>query len=89
MLLFNVVMLCLNNNNNNIFIKYKNKKINNNSIKCQELGWVCVPLAVETYGTGAEKHTPLLSVWLLGLPSVSLCQKVRSLLIFLADLVWC
>ena len=35
--------------------------------------------------TGAEKHTPLLPVWPLGLPFVFLCQKVRSLLIFLAD----
>ena len=26
--------------------------------KCQELGWVCVPLAVETYGNwGRETHT--------------------------------
>ena len=61
-----------------------------NDPKCQELGWACVPLAVETYmATGAEKHTPLLPVWPLGLPSVFLCQNVRSLLIFLADLVWC
>ena len=59
-----------------------------NDPKCQELGWVCVPLAVETYGNWG---TPLLPVWPLGLPSVSvfLCRKVRSLLILLADLVWC
>ena len=29
-----------------------------NDPKCQELGWVCVPLAVETYGNwGSEAHT--------------------------------
>ena len=29
-----------------------------NDPKCQELGWVCVPLAVETYGnSGREAHT--------------------------------
>ena len=29
-----------------------------NDPKCQELGWVCVPLAVETYGNwGREAHT--------------------------------
>ena len=29
-----------------------------NDPKCQELGWVCVPLAVETYGNwGKEAHT--------------------------------
>ena len=29
-----------------------------NDPKCQELGWVCVPLAVETYGHwGREAHT--------------------------------
>ena len=28
-----------------------------NGPKCQELGWVCVPLAVETYGNwGRETH---------------------------------
>ena len=42
-----------------------------NDPKCQELGWVLRRMA-----TGAEKHTP----------SVFLCRKVRSLLIFLADL---
>ena len=24
--------------------------------KCAELGWVCIPIAVETYGVGALKH---------------------------------
>ena len=29
-----------------------------NDPKCQELGWVCVPLAVKTYGNwGREAHT--------------------------------
>ena len=29
-----------------------------NDPKCQELGWVCVPLAVETYGIwGREAHS--------------------------------
>ena len=47
--------------------------------------------AAACMATGAEKHTTLLPVWLLGLPSVFLCRRVRSLLIFLADLhvVWC
>ena len=60
-----------------------------NDPKCQELSWVCVSLALETYGNwGREAHTPLL-VWPLGLQSVFLCQKVGSLLTFMGDLVWC
>ena len=32
-----------------------------NDPKCQELGWVCVPLAVKTYGNwGREAHTTLI-----------------------------
>ena len=35
-----------------------------------------------------EAHTTF-AIWPLGLPSVFLCQKVGSLLILMADLVWC
>ena len=28
----------------------ENKKHKNNDRKCEELGWVCIPLVVETYG---------------------------------------
>ena len=28
----------------------ENRKHNNNDRKCEELGWVCIPLVVETYG---------------------------------------
>ena len=36
----------------------KQRKHIANDPKCQELGWVCVPLAVETYGNwGREAHT--------------------------------
>ena len=28
----------------------ENRKHNSNDRKCEELGWVCIPLVVETYG---------------------------------------
>ena len=68
----------------------KQRKHIANDPKCQELGWVCVPLAVETYGNwGREAHTTFLPVWPLGLLSVLLCRKVGSLLTFMTHLVWC
>ena len=34
------------------------RKHNANDAKCTELGWVCIPLAVETYGCwGVEAHS--------------------------------
>ena len=57
-----------------------------NDTKCQELGWVCVTLAVES---GVEKHTLPLLIWPLSLQSVLLCRKVGSLQTFMGDLVWC
>ena len=33
------------------------RKLHSNGPKCQELGWSCIPLAVETYGNwGKEAH---------------------------------
>ena len=32
----------------------ENRKLQANSPKCQELGWACTPLAVETYGNWGE-----------------------------------
>ncbi|KAL5467219.1 hypothetical protein EMCRGX_G031419 [Ephydatia muelleri] len=33
------------------------RKLHSNDLKCQELGWSCIPLAVETYGNwGKEAH---------------------------------
>eukprot|EP00731_Ephydatia_muelleri_P019621 Em0012g446a len=33
------------------------RKLHSNGLKCQELGWSCIPLAVETYGNwGKEAH---------------------------------
>ena len=34
----------------------ENRKHASNDAKCSELGWVCVPLAVEAYGVGVLKH---------------------------------
>ncbi|KAL5505862.1 hypothetical protein EMCRGX_G007399 [Ephydatia muelleri] len=36
-----------------------------NDGKCKELGWVCIPLAVESYGCWAWKPRNLLNVWRL------------------------
>jgi len=30
-------------------------EIFNNNVKCSELGWVCIPLAVETYGNWGKE----------------------------------
>ena len=48
-----LVTLCLlhNNNNNN----------NANSTKCTELGWTCIPMAVETFGHWGRKAQGVLS----------------------------
>lgn len=36
-----------------------------NDPKCNELGWVCVPLAVELYGSwGSEARQTLISTWI-------------------------
>ena len=59
-----------------------------NDPKCQELGWVCVPLAVETYGNwGREAHTTFtrLTTWLA--ICVSLPKSKVTADIFSADLV--
>ena len=56
----------------------------------QELGWVCVPLAVETCGNwGREAAHTTFTRLVLGLKSVLLCRKVGSLLTFVGDLVLC
>ena len=34
----------------------ENRKHASNDTKCSELGWVCVPLAVEVYGCWVLKH---------------------------------
>ena len=57
-----------------------------NDLKCQELGWVCVPLAVETYGNwGRDARTGLATQLVIcgSLP------KSRSLVTFMGDLAWC
>ena len=44
----------------------ENRKHVSNDAKCSELGWVCVPLAVEAYGCwGPEAQTNLsrLAAW--------------------------
>ena len=35
----------------------ENRKMQTNSPKCQELGWACAPLAVESYGNWGEEHS--------------------------------
>ena len=42
---FILIWIVNNNNNNN-----NNRKHSTNDARCQELGWVCIPLAVETFG---------------------------------------
>ena len=39
------------------------RKHNSNDAKCGELGWVCIPLVVETYGKRLSK---VLLSWHLG-----------------------
>ena len=57
MLLF--IYFCYNNNNyyleasvtaGSAALAAENRKHNSNDRKCEELGWVCIPLVVETYG---------------------------------------
>ena len=36
-----------------------------NDVKCAELGWSCVTLAVETYGTWVMRHNASFLAWLL------------------------
>ena len=45
-------------------------KHNVNNATCSELGWKCVPLAVESYGCwGAEELGSTLHIWLLAWPN--------------------
>ena len=36
----------------------ENRKHNSNDRKCEELGWICIPLVVETYGCWTFKVAP-------------------------------
>ena len=55
--------------------KAKVRKHNANDPKCRELGWVCIPLAVESYGCwGEEAHSSffaLLPAWLCSYSAAS------------------
>ena len=52
-----------------------------NDEKCQELGWVCIVLAIETYGNGGKEAQPLSHDW-------HLCfQPARSLRSFRRSMV--
>ena len=54
------------------------------------VGWVCVPLAVETYGNwGREAHTTFTRLATRLAICASLPKSKVTALIFLADLVWC
>ena len=37
------------------------RKLNANSIKCMELGWTCIPMAVETFGHWGREAQSVLS----------------------------
>ena len=39
------------------------RKHNSNDAKCVELGWVCIPLVVETYGAWVKRQLKLLRSW--------------------------
>ena len=39
------------------------RKLHSNGPKCQELGWSCIPLAVETYGNWGSRHMILSPGW--------------------------
>ncbi|KAL5505319.1 hypothetical protein EMCRGX_G006733 [Ephydatia muelleri] len=41
-----------------------------NDTRCQELGWLCIPLAVETYGNWGKEAQSVFS-WLASLLSIS------------------
>ena len=50
-----------------------------NDPKCEELGWVCVPLAVETYGNWGEEARSTINQLASCLSIVSLLHKSRAI----------
>ena len=48
-----------------------------NDPKCEELGWVCVPMAVKTYGNWGKKDRSTINQLVSRLSIVSLPHKTR------------
>ena len=40
---------------NSAAMQAEQRKHHSNDAKCEELGWVCIPLVVESYGVGDQK----------------------------------
>ena len=58
------------------------RKHNANDVKCSELGWKCIPLAVESYGcwgTGAMQHLARLAFRLATRYNISKFQATSSM----------
>ena len=54
-------------------------KHSSNDPKCQELGWVCIPLAVETYGNGGKKAQNTFWASLLSISSAARSLRSRCM----------
>ena len=54
-----------------------------------QLGWVCVPLAVETYGNWGSKAHTIITRLATQLAICASVPKRRSLMTFMGDLDWC
>ena len=56
------------------------QKHSSNDPKCQELGWVCVPLAVESYGNWGKEAQNTFATWPFTSPPLNqqLWQKVTA-----------
>ena len=54
-----------------------------NDPKCFELGWTCVPLAVETYGNWGVEAQETFSRLALYLLQATMCQNQRQQLTFM------
>ena len=55
------------------------RKHNSNDAKCGELGWVCIPLVVETYGAWGQEAVKSFAQLASRLPIA--CSKPKSVII--------
>ena len=61
------------------------RKHNSNDGKCGELGWVCIPLVVETYDAWGQEAVKSLFSWHLGWQSSAPSQSLSSYMTYMAD----
>ena len=82
MCVFRIMLLTSKKKETSKKIKQNNNNNNNDDVKCSELGWKCVPLAVKSYGcwgTEARQHMAQFASRLATRYNISKSQAISSL----------